>query len=398
MDEIKFAHIADTHLGARNFKLKERELDFYKAFEIAIEKILKESVDFVVHSGDLFEKASPSISSILVAIENLKKLKENDIPILIIPGNHDIYLNETFLTILENLNLVKNLGSKRYFKKEGNSIICSGEKYDNVFLAGIPGRRVRIKEIYQRLLVKFPEDVKFKIFLFHHITNVVTPRFFDIDTYLLPKNFDYYAGGHWHSRFEDNTNKIYYPGSTEFWDLSEMKKDPEKGFFIVRLFEGGNERKWIRTNVRGVKLSKIVCENLSILDLNTKIINEIRKNPGNGEIFILNIVGRLRDGNRNKINRGLVEDYGKKMGYLYIYLDDTELLNPEEKFVEKVREKTLEEIEREYLEKRFDEKEIELAKMLIETLGRDIKPLEMASIKKKLVEEIKKVFGLGEEA
>ncbi len=394
MDEVKFAHISDTHLGARNFKLKEREEDFYKAFERSIEEILKENVDFVVHSGDLFERASPSISSVLIAIENLKKLRENEIPLFIVPGNHDIYLNETFLSVLERLSLLKNLGSKRYFKKEGDFIVCRGETFGKVFLCGVPGRRVRIKDIYSKLVVKFPEDCRFKIFLFHHIVNSVTSRFPDIDINLLPKGFDYYAGGHWHSRFEDVGRRVFYPGSTEFWDLSEMKKDKEKGFFIVRLFEGGNERKWVKTNVREIKIKDVPCPRKSIIELNSDLIEAIRREYGKGEIMIIRVFGRLRDGNRNRINRNYLEELGKKMGYLYVYIDDSELENPEEEFVECVREKTLEEIELEYLEKKFDSKEIEVAKMLMDLLGRDIKPLEMISLKRKIVEEIKKTFDI----
>ncbi len=394
MDEIKFLHTADNHLGKRNFKLKEREEDFYKAFENVVDIALKENVDFVVHSGDLFEKANPAISSVLVAIENLRKLKENEIPVFIIPGNHEIYLEMTYLTVLERLGLLKNIASKRYFYKEGNAFVNKGEIYEDTFLAGLPGRRTRIKDLYQKMVIKFHENIKFKIFLFHHITNNVTSRFFDIDKEFLPKGFDYYAGGHWHSRFEDDMNRIYYPGSTEYWDLSEMKRDKEKGVFVVRLFDGGNERKWVKTNVREIKYKEVSGTNLSVFELNSKIANEIRRNPGNSEILIVKLYGRLREGNRNKINRGFFEELGKKLGYLYVYIDDTDLLNPEEKFVEKVREKTLEEIEMEYLEKKFDRKEIELARMLIELLGRDIKPLEMASIKRKIIEEIKKVYDL----
>ena len=49
---MKFAHLADTHLGYRQYGLFEREKDFYEVFDKVIDKIIEEKVDFVVHSGD----------------------------------------------------------------------------------------------------------------------------------------------------------------------------------------------------------------------------------------------------------------------------------------------------------------------------------------------------------
>ena len=45
---MKFAHLADTHLGYRQFGLLEREKDFYEVFDKIIDKIIEEKVDFVL--------------------------------------------------------------------------------------------------------------------------------------------------------------------------------------------------------------------------------------------------------------------------------------------------------------------------------------------------------------
>lgn len=62
---MKFAHLADTHLGYRQFGLLEREKDFYEVFDKIIDKIIEEKVDFVIHSGDLFDSARPSPIALL---------------------------------------------------------------------------------------------------------------------------------------------------------------------------------------------------------------------------------------------------------------------------------------------------------------------------------------------
>ena len=87
---MKFAHLADTHLGYRQFGLLEREKDFYEVFDKIIDKIIEEKVDFVIHSGDLFDSARPSPSALLAFQKGLLKLKGAGIPIYAIAGNHDV--------------------------------------------------------------------------------------------------------------------------------------------------------------------------------------------------------------------------------------------------------------------------------------------------------------------
>ena len=67
---MKFAHLADTHLGYRQFGLIEREKDFYEVFEKITDKIIEEKVDFVIHSGDLFDNSRPSPLAFLSFIKH----------------------------------------------------------------------------------------------------------------------------------------------------------------------------------------------------------------------------------------------------------------------------------------------------------------------------------------
>ena len=52
---MQFIHMADTHLGYRQYGLSERENDFFEVFDQAIEEVVHERPEFVIHSGDLFE-------------------------------------------------------------------------------------------------------------------------------------------------------------------------------------------------------------------------------------------------------------------------------------------------------------------------------------------------------
>ena len=74
---MKFAHISDTHLGQYRSKI-DRENDTYDAFSQAIAKSIEEKVDFVILSGDIFDKSKPPNKAIVLLMQQLKLLKQND--------------------------------------------------------------------------------------------------------------------------------------------------------------------------------------------------------------------------------------------------------------------------------------------------------------------------------
>ena len=85
---MKFSHISDTHLGQYRSK-KEREDDTYNAFKQAIEISIKDKVDFVIFSGDIFDNHKPPNDAILLMMEQLNRLKENGIESYFVLGDHD---------------------------------------------------------------------------------------------------------------------------------------------------------------------------------------------------------------------------------------------------------------------------------------------------------------------
>ncbi|HEX17095.1 MAG TPA: exonuclease SbcCD subunit D, partial [Thermoplasmatales archaeon] len=70
---VRFVHLADTHLGYSAYhKIDEdgvnlREKDIYKAFIKAVDYIIDEKPDFVIHAGDLFDGVRPTNRAISVA-------------------------------------------------------------------------------------------------------------------------------------------------------------------------------------------------------------------------------------------------------------------------------------------------------------------------------------------
>ncbi|GIW51769.1 MAG: hypothetical protein KatS3mg081_1124 [Gemmatimonadales bacterium] len=94
---MKLAHLADLHLGFRQFHrqtpegINQREADVALAFRRALQDVVACRPDLIVIAGDLFHSVRPPNGAILEAFVQLSRLRAAlpDCPILIIAGNHD---------------------------------------------------------------------------------------------------------------------------------------------------------------------------------------------------------------------------------------------------------------------------------------------------------------------
>ena len=228
---MKFAHLADTHLGYRQYGLFEREKDFYEVFDKVIDKIIEENVDFVVHSGDLFETARPSPMALLTFQKGLLKLKGAGIPMYAIAGNHDVVMRKG------------SIPPQVIFKKMGLKVISNINPtymHGDIFIAGIPyypashGKALRSK--LAELSEKATHHEK-SILLLHQGIDKYFGYNYELEIGEIPDNFDYYALGHIHKYVNDKFGKgrLVYPGSAEIWKSSEIPdyRENGKGFVVV---------------------------------------------------------------------------------------------------------------------------------------------------------------------
>lgn len=88
---FKFMHFGDTHLGRKhpNPLKKQRVETGLRAFDHCIQTAVEEDVDFIIHAGDFFDRVYPWHSVIEAARKKLQPLKEKEIPMYVIRGNHD---------------------------------------------------------------------------------------------------------------------------------------------------------------------------------------------------------------------------------------------------------------------------------------------------------------------
>ena len=228
---MQFAHLADTHMGYRQYGLVERENDFFQVFEQAIDDIINERPDFVIHSGDLFEYSRPPTRALLTAQKGILRLKEENIPIYAIAGNHDVVMRKN---ALPPQILYKNFGLK---------LISPNKPFyleNDVFIGGAPyASKYQSKHLIERLqnIEKSSLEYQKRILVLHQGIDRYIPYEYEIKIGDVPQSFNYCAFGHIHERVVDDfgAGKLAYPGSTEIWRSNELEgyKKNGKGFYLV---------------------------------------------------------------------------------------------------------------------------------------------------------------------
>jgi exonuclease SbcD len=236
-------HISDTHLGAMPYNLKEREDDFYEAFDEAIQTMVKDHVDAVIHSGDIFDAPKPGGTALVKFLNGLKLFKENNIKFFFTMGEHDISrlpgIPSPFL--FEEIDLATYVGDG------------TPHTYRDLTIVGFhKHRRTEIEDLRQKLNGLGPtiEGMSGKKVLVLHQGMLEFHRYAgEIVSSDLPGAFDYYAMGHLHDRFQGTfgglRGPVCYPGSTDVTS-SEGIHESRKGFYITDLSGEEARPEWIQ--------------------------------------------------------------------------------------------------------------------------------------------------------
>ena len=411
----KFAHLADCHLGAQKYsELKELEI---KAFNNCLDKCMEEKVDFIIIAGDLFHSNLPDMGIVKQAVGKLKEVKDKEIPIYINYGSHDFSPNETsIIDVITESGLLKKLFNAYIVEdengKEKIKLEFITDEKTCAKLTGISGRKLGLDDAYYEMLDKksLEEEEGFKIFVFHAAIKNLLPDFLSkmdgIDIKKLPKNFDYYAGGHIHKRIcethIDNYNIITYPGPPFAGyprDLEMSARGEKRGFFIVEFDEKIQNIDFCEyknfCEVDIVKYENIpsnppfIADHKNSNQLYDEILDEIKKHDVNGKIVILKVKGELSGGKTSDINFHEIRKILKGSGAVHVSINHHGLVSKEFTKI-RVKGETTAEIEENLLlenisnidvkEKELNEKEgAQLAINLLKTIRKSPKPNEKKS-------------------
>lgn len=224
---MKFIHFADAHLDSPfrglSFLPSKEFNQIYQAADQSLIRIvdlaLAEKVDLVLIAGDTFDSAKPSPRSQLFFAEQIKRLTDAQIQVVMIFGNHDHMRREDLL-----------VNQSPYFKLFGADEVVEKASFktkDN-FNYDVVGFSYLNNHITEDKIPDFPEKGQNYTFGLMHAQeketdsrkNVYAP-FTVAEVQAL--NYDYFALGHIHARRNLSEKPwIVYSGNIQGRHINEM--------------------------------------------------------------------------------------------------------------------------------------------------------------------------------
>lgn len=383
---MRFAHIADVHLGG--WKQKPLQDLNFQSFKRAIELCIEQKLDFVLIAGDLFDSAYPPIEILRDAFGEFKKLKESKIPCFIIAGSHDYSVSgKTFLDVLEKAGFCKNVAD---IEENENSIILNPTIYQNVALYGYPGKKSGLEILDLRKIKLNDSPGLFKILMLHTTIDKAKGNLpIDaLETENVPKA-DYYAMGHLHIDFQ--YQNFVYPGPIFPNNFQELEDLQNGSFYIVDTQET-NSLKKMELKLKDVVAIEVEVKNA--MNATSHIISEIEKRNVEDKIILLRIKGELESGTTSDIKFLQIEETATRKGAFFLLKNTHELKTKEVEM--EIEVKDIDNIEEESINVYSSQNPIDFNKFipqLIHSLSLEKQEGEkLESFTTRLLEENKKIL------
>ena len=327
---VKFAHIADIHLGGwKQQPLQDLNM---KSFQIAVDNCISENVDFALFAGDLFDSPYPSIDILKKTFAEFKKLNEAKIPCFMIAGSHDYSVSgKTFLDVLEKTGFCKNVTD---FEETEEEIILKPTIHNDIAIYGFPGKKTGL-EINDLKKIKLQYSSLFKVLMLHTtLDRVVGNLPIDyVDSSKLPKA-DYYALGHIHVLY--NKDKFVYPGPIFPNNFVELE-DLNHGHFCI--VDTSKEDYLRRIEIKIKEVESLTFEVKDTLTATEEIISELEKRDITDKIVLLRVKCELEKGKNSDIDFKKIEKFAMD-NRAYFILKNTHDLKTKEVDMEFEIEKT----------------------------------------------------------
>jgi DNA repair protein SbcD/Mre11 len=331
---VKLAHIADTHLGIRQYHrqtaagINQREADVAQAFRAAVDGIVAAAPDAVVIAGDLFHSVRPTNAAIVFTFRQLQRLRDSlpDAPILLIAGNHDTPRSTetgSILRLFEELgvDVATDQPRRLVYPALDLSILAVPSQAvsapERVALAPEGGEGRQVLAIHAEVEGEYPFDRSAA----DYGGAIVSRRELHLD------EWSYVALGHYHTQHEVARN-AWYAGSLEYigpnlwgeWVDEKQHGAHGKGWLLVDLDTGSVSRRPVATAREVYDLDPILAEGLSAAGLDEQIKARVESLPGgiSDKIVRLRVFGVARHVAR-ELNHTAVRSY--KAEALHFHLD-----------------------------------------------------------------------------
>lgn len=322
---MKFLHIADVHLDSPflglSFLPPELFCQIKNAIQLSFEKAVNfaidHDVDLVLLAGDTFDSIHPTPQSKIFFANQIKRLVDRQIQVVMVLGNHDYSQIDDLL-----------LNESPYFK-----IIGSNEQIEQVdfmtksqYKYRVVGFSYQHNHITEDIIAKYPPKSTsiYTIGLAHAGMKQSSVDQNNYAPFTLNEvkdlNYDYFALGHIHLRQVLSQEPwIVYSGNLQGRHVNE--KDA-KGFYFGQVDEQSQN-----TQLQFIDVSPIVWQTVDLtLDepfksttkLCTKIQNLLADNNLRPTLFTLNIIGAelLSDAQLDMLNdKSMYEELSNNLQY-----------------------------------------------------------------------------------
>ena len=328
---MKFAHISDIHLGfQRDEALQKLECDI---FEKTLDQCISNKVDFVVIPGDIFHVNIPDMRVQKYAFGKFKQVHEAGIPIYVIHGNHDYSpSNNSIIDLLAKTEYITIIPQPIKTKDDNLSIKFISDAKTGVKLTGLPGltsgKDITLYEKLDKSMLESEDG--FKIFLFHsNIINSKKNSEIGMSYTMLPKGFNYYAGGHLHEFSNKKYNEyshIVYSGSPFAGYSTDIEKNAggtKRGYVLVEFSNKVDDIKFIEIADTQYEIIDIDADNKTTYIINNLLNKKINKTNVVNKIIIIKIHGKIKRGKVGDINTSPITKQLINQGAITVLVNKT---------------------------------------------------------------------------
>lgn len=287
---MRIAHLADAHLGFRQFQrldaegVNRREMDVALAFRHAVGQVIERKPDAIVIAGDLFHTVRPTNRAIIEAFTQLSRLRHElpGAPVVLLAGNHDTPRSleaGSILKLMASLGVdVVDDGERRLdYPYLGLSVLA----VPHAALLGArpaagwhpdPGARYNVLVMHPEIAGLFPEVMDY---------GGARVEASDLGS----GDWDYVALGHYHV-VHKVAPKAWYAGSLEYtspnlWGewRQETRQGLTKGWLLADLETGNPERVALPPGRRIVDLAWLDASGMTAQELDAAIAARVAGVP-----------------------------------------------------------------------------------------------------------------------
>jgi exonuclease SbcD len=291
---VKLAHIADPHLGIRQYHrqtpagINQREADIAHAFRLAVDGVIAVHPDAVIVAGDLFHSVRPTNAAIVFAFRQFQRLREAlpEAPIVLIAGNHDTPRSTetgSILRLFEELGVDVATDEARRLVYPALDLSVLAVPHQALVSGARPALRPDGAERHRVLVLHGELE---GVFPFDRSAAEYGGALLGLEE-LAPAEWSYVALGHYHVQHEV-APRVWYAGSLEYvspnvWGELIDEADhglSGKGWLLADLERNTVERHEVPLARAILDLEPVEAEGLSAAAVSALIAERVGAVPG----------------------------------------------------------------------------------------------------------------------